>query len=160
MKPLHVLTNGHRASDQTNMHLDGQVQLVASAERCGQSVTVEGVGEVAVGVERAEGAKCGRCWNYSTQARGCHSTNHKRRRRRDCMSSDVDTKLPHHEAPPCVRIQCLLLPGSPVAAVTLTLTCVPAWHLQHGAQQRAQCRHNTPLSGLCHHQLLCGLHCG
>ena len=30
---------------------------------------VEGVGEVAVGVERADGCKCGRCWNYSDQVR-------------------------------------------------------------------------------------------
>jgi len=44
---------------------------VGSAERCGQAVAVDGVGEVAVGVERADGAKCGRCWNYSTQARAC-----------------------------------------------------------------------------------------
>ena len=42
---------------------------MGSAERCGSAVSVEGVGEVAVGVERADGAKCGRCWNYSTQAR-------------------------------------------------------------------------------------------
>jgi hypothetical protein len=40
---------------------------VSSAERCGPVETLEGVGEVAVGVERADGGKCSRCWNYSTQ---------------------------------------------------------------------------------------------
>ena len=48
-------------------HRFTQVELVSSAERCGPVDSVEGVGEVAVGVERADGGKCGRCWNYSDQ---------------------------------------------------------------------------------------------
>ena len=46
-----------------------QVELVSSADRCGPVETVDGVGDVAVGVQRADGSKCSRCWNYSTQVR-------------------------------------------------------------------------------------------
>lgn len=62
-------TNGQHWVLSDSVPPYAQVELVGSPERCGQAVAVEGVGEVAVGVERAEGAKCGRCWNYSTQAR-------------------------------------------------------------------------------------------
>jgi isoleucyl-tRNA synthetase len=50
--------------------LVSQVQMVDSPEAAAAaehsaSVVVEGVGEVTVGVTRADGAKCSRCWNYS-----------------------------------------------------------------------------------------------
>lgn len=49
-----------------------QVDLVDSSEAVAAAdyraqLQLEGVGELAIGIVRADGPKCSRCWNYSTQ---------------------------------------------------------------------------------------------
>lgn len=51
-----------------------QVELTESSEAAADAaysaqLNPEGVGELTVGVSRADGTKCTRCWNYSVQVR-------------------------------------------------------------------------------------------
>ncbi len=56
-------------------HLDAQVELVDSAAEAAATehtatLQLEGVGDLTVGIARARGSKCSRCWNYSEQVGG------------------------------------------------------------------------------------------
>lgn len=42
-------------------------EAAAAAADYSAVLQLEGVGALTVGIVRADGAKCSRCWNYSTQ---------------------------------------------------------------------------------------------
>ncbi|KAK9835222.1 hypothetical protein WJX81_006819 [Elliptochloris bilobata] len=70
---LQRLQQAHNGADPLRyIFIVSQVDLVASAAAAAQAdhsaaTDVEGLGAVTVGVSRALGAKCQRCWNYSTE---------------------------------------------------------------------------------------------
>lgn len=50
------------------MELVDSSEAAAAADYSAQ-LQLEGIGELTVGIVRADGIKCSRCWNYSTQVR-------------------------------------------------------------------------------------------
>jgi isoleucyl-tRNA synthetase len=66
-------SSGNSADELRYLLIVSEVEVVGDEQAAGQGaavtkeVEVEGVGKVTVGVRRAAGKKCARCWNYSTE---------------------------------------------------------------------------------------------
>ena len=66
-------SSGNSADDLRYLLIVSEVDVVGDEQAAAQGAAVskelevEGVGKVSVGVRRAAGKKCARCWNYSTE---------------------------------------------------------------------------------------------